>query len=137
MNMNNDFPDFIKHSISQKEISLAVAKNDQELDKFQGSLDAAGFKKAYDVSEILNSMKENSKVYYLIDEEFPKALYDLIIQYPTGQVEIFDIHSMKSTVVSPNYNKSSIILLITKESLSYFQNKGYLILENVGIAYQS
>lgn len=82
-------------------------------------------------------MKANSKIYFCIEENFPKALYDLVIQYPTGQVEIFDFHSMKSTVVSPNYDKSSIILLVTKDNLSYFQNKGYSILEHVGIAYQS
>lgn len=135
--MNSKFTDFLKHSLSQKEISLAIAKDDQELNQFQESLHDAGFKKAYDIPEILNDMKENSKVYYFIDEKFPKALYDLIIQYPTGQVEIFDVHSMKSTVVTPTYDKSAIILLVTKDTLAYFQTKGYSILQHVGIAYQS
>jgi len=135
--MNSNFTDFLKHSISQKEISLAIAKNEQELNQFQESLHHAGFKKAYEVSEILNDMKENSKVYYFIDEKFPKALYDLVIQYPTGQVEIFDVRSMKSTLVNPSYDKSAIILLCTKDNLSYFQTKGYSILEYVGIAFQS
>lgn len=135
--MNSKFTDFLKHSLSQKEISLAIAKDDQELNQFQESLHHAGFKKAYDIPEILNDMKENSKVYYFIDEKFPKALYDLVIQYPTGQVETFDVHSMKSTVVTPSYDKSAIILLVTKDTLAYFQTKGYSILEKVGIAYQS
>jgi hypothetical protein len=135
--MNSKFSDFLKHSISQKEISLAIAKDDQELNKFQESLHHAGFKKAYDAPEILNDMKENSKVYYFIDEKFPKALYDLIIQYPTGQVEIFDVRSMKSSVVTPSYSKSAIILLVTKDTLAYFQNKGYSILQHVGMAFQS
>ena len=135
--MTNDFSDFIKHTASQKEISLVIAKDDQEFRHFQETLDNAGFQKVHEVPEILKNMNENSKVYYCIEESFPKALYDLVIQYPTGQVEIFDVHSMKSTVVSPNYEKSSIILLVTKDNLSYFQSKGYSILEYVGIAYQS
>ncbi len=135
--MNSKFTDFLKHSLSQKEISLAIAKDDQELNSFQETLHQAGFKKAYDIPEILNDMKENSKVYYFIDEKFPKALYDLIIQYPTGQVETFDVRTMKSTVVTPSYSKSAIILLVTKDTLAYFQTKGYSILEKVGIAYQS
>lgn len=135
--MNSDFAKFIKHSISQKEISIAIAKDDQEQRQFQKTLDDVGFKKVHDISEIMGDIKENSKIYYCIEEKFPKALYDLVIQYPTGQVEIFDVHSMKSTVVSPNYEKSSIILVVTKDNLSYFQNKGYQILEYVGMAYQS
>lgn len=135
--MNNSFTDFLKHSVSQKEISLAIAKNDQELNQFEETLHQSGFKKAYEVAEILNGIKEDSKVYYFIDEKFPKALYDLIVQYPTGQVEIFDLRSMKSTVVTPSYTKSAIILLVTKDTLSYFQSKGQSILEYVGMAYQS
>lgn len=135
--MNSKFSDFLKHSVSQKEVSLAIAKDDQELNHFEKSLHQAGFKKAYDVSEILNDMKENSKVYYFIDEKLPKALYDLIIQYPTGQVETFDVRTMKSSVVAPTYDKSAIILLVEKHTLAYFQNKGYSILQHAGIAYQS
>lgn len=137
MNMNSDFSNFIKHSISQKEISLVIAKDDQEQRKFQETLDDAGFKKVHDIPEIMRDMKGDVKIYYCIEEKFPKALYDLIIQYPTGQVEVFDVHSMKSTVISPNYEKSSIILVVTKDNLTYFQNKGYQILEHVGMAYQS
>jgi hypothetical protein len=135
--MNSNFTDFIKHSISQKDISLVIAKDDQELGHFQQKLDNAGFKQVHEVPEILHNIHQNSKVYYCIEDKFPKSLYDLIIQYPTGQVEIFDVHSMKSTVVDPNYEKSSIILLCTKDNLSYFQSKGYQVLEHVGIAYQS
>jgi len=135
--MTNTFLNFIKHSISQKEISLVIAKDDQEQRQLQESLDDAGFKKVHEIPEIMKDMKENTRIYYCIEEKFPKALYDLVIQYPTGQVEIFDVHSMKSTVVSPNYEKSSIILLCTKDNLTYFQNKGYSILEHVGMAYQS
>lgn len=135
--MNSNFTDFIKHSQSQKEISLVIAKNDQEIRAFQHELDSAEYKKAENVQEILHSMHGGSKVYFLVEDSFPKALYDLIIQYPTGQVEIFDVHSMKSTVVNPNYEKSSIILLSTKDNLSYFQKKGYSVLEHVGMTYQS
>ena len=135
--MNKSFTDFIKHSHSQREISLAVAKDDHELRQFEHQLDEAGYKKAHDTNELLHNMHKNTQIYLLIEENFPKALYDLIIQYPTGQVEIFDVHSMKSTVISPEYEKSSIILLATKEDLSFFEQKGYSILQHVGMAFQS
>ena len=55
--MNSKFTNFLKHSLSQKEISLAIAKDDQELNSFEEALHQAGFKKTYDIPEILNDMK--------------------------------------------------------------------------------
>jgi hypothetical protein len=135
--MNKDFQNFIKHTDLQKEVSIAIAKDERELDYFKTTLSSNGFKEAHKVSEILEKISGKAKIYYSVEDEFPKSLYDLIVQYSTGQIEIFDFSSMKNHVVNPDYQKTSLVIVITKDNLSHFQKKGYPILANVGVAYQS
>lgn len=135
--MNKKFQDFIKYSDSQKEVGLVVAGDIRALDSLKTSLLTSGYKEAKRVDEILKSIKNNSKILYVIEDSLPKSLYDLIAQYPTGQVEVFDYEKMKSTIAVPEYQGSSIVVLITKENLIHFQKKGYRVLEHTGLTYQS
>jgi hypothetical protein len=66
-----------------------------------------------------------------------KELYDFILQYPTGQIEIFDKDKFQSKSISPLYRDVSIVVLTTKQTLMNMQKKGYKLLENVGITYQN
>ena len=127
---------FLKYTPSQKEVSLVIAKNEEELKEFEEILDKHHYKKAIHVSQLLLYIDSPSKLYFHINSEMPKELYDFVLQYPTGQVEIFDTRKMSSTTVTPVYNDVSIILLITKERLSQIQKGELQILSNVGLTYQ-
>jgi hypothetical protein len=59
------------------------------------------------------------------------------VQYPTGQIEIYDTFNLKSQTVVPSYKEVSVIFLITKDVLKKAQEAGFTLLEKVGITYQS
>ena len=76
-------------------------------------------------------------MYLSVDENMNKDVYDFIVQYPTGQVEIFDNTAMKSNTFSPNHTNSCVVILVLKEDLSKIQEKGWDILSLCGVTYQS
>ena len=135
--MNSKFNDFLKYTNSQKEVSLIIAKDEKELEEFVEILSLADYRQAVDTQELFKRIINPSKVYFIIRNTLHKDIYDFILQYPTGQVEIFDKERMKSETVSPVYNGVSIILLITKQALSSIQQTGQPLLENTGLTYQN
>lgn len=133
----SDFADFLKFSNSQKEVSLAIARDEEELKEIQELLETNHYRRANHASQLLLHIDAPAKIYYLISEKLPKEIYDFIIQYPTGQVEIFDSEKMKSSVVQPSYSDVSVIFLITKDNLANIRKDNFEMLNNTGITYQS
>ena len=64
-------------------------------------------------------------------------MYDFALQYPTGQIEIYDKFNLKSQTVTPSYKDVAVVFLITKDTLKKAQEAGFMLLEQVGITYQS
>lgn len=135
--MNNKLSDFLKYAHAQKEVSLIIAKDEDELTHFVELLSEAEFRQTIDTHELFKRIITPTKVYYIIRDTLPKNIYDFILQYPTGQIEVFHTEHMKSEVISPLYNNVSVVFLVTKDTLLHIQNQGFQLLENVGIAYQS
>lgn len=137
MKMANTFDDFIRFTSSQKEISLIIAKDEVELFSFVKTLEDEGFSQTLDVLDLFKYITVPSKVFFVIQENLSKDMYDFVVQYPTGQVEIYDKFNLKSQTVIPIYKDISIIFIVTKETLKKTQESGFRILEQVGITYQS
>lgn len=131
--MNKKFTDFISHIESQREISLAIANGQRELDDFVSSLEESGFRQVIDTHELFRRVVKPVKIFYLIKDPFPKPIYDFMVQYPTGQVEIFDKASMRSDIIIPVYHKVSIVFLVRKDRLLSIEKEGYSLRENTGI----
>ncbi len=129
----NSFNDFLNVASNQNEVAIAIAKNPSEIESFSRSMNKAGFKKSKDVEGLLS----NSKTYFIIDKKIDKDVYDFVVQYPTGQVEIFDKKNMKSQTLVPNYHKSTVVLIALKSNLKKLQTEGFDILSKTGPAYQS
>ena len=130
---NLTFPDFLKVASGQKESGLIIAKDRDELNDFVEVMDNKGLKRLDKISNMTNSLK----VYLNVGENIEKETYDFLVQYPTGQVEIFDKDTMLSKTFSPDYKNSSVVVLILKENLGKLKQKGWDILSIVGPAYQS
>lgn len=131
----NSLNNFLKYTLSQKEVSLVIAKNDEELVRFQEVLESNYFKKATEILTLISHIDEPQKIYFVITD-ISKDLYDFLLQYPSGQVEIFDSQKMKSTIINPIYNGVSVVFLIKKETLSQVQKGEFPMLEAVGLTYQ-
>lgn len=125
------FNDFLEIA-SGREVALAVAKDENELNEFIKSMNELGFKEADKVPDLLS----RSKSFIVAKEDMGKSIYDLAVQYPTGQVEIFNKENMQSETFSPDY-KNKAVLLIDEKILNKLSVKGLDLLSAVGPAYRS
>jgi hypothetical protein len=136
--MKNTFDDFVKLTTSQKEVSLVIAKDGDELSTFLNVLENQNFRQVVDTPDLFKYIfQPSAKVFFVIKGLIPKDIYDFVIQYPTGQVEIYDNFNLKSKLATPVYDNVSIILLITKEDLKKNNESEFLILDKIGLTYQS
>lgn len=125
--------EFLTITAGTKEIGLIIAKDASELAFLTRSLDERGFKQ----SKIVASLLDLQGCYFLLNEFVAKDAYDFAVQYPSGQVEIFDKSQMQSHSYSPNYSSLNPIFLVIKEDLHKLQAKGFDLLSVVGPAFQT
>jgi hypothetical protein len=131
--MGNNIEDFIKKVAGGREAGIAIAKDAEEAEIFSRRMREQGLQKAENVFDLLRC----PKAYFAVSEDSAKDTYDFLLQYPTGQVEIFDKASMHSEVLSPDYERSAIVILIEKNLLAKIEAKGFNLLSAAGPAYQS
>lgn len=132
------FGDFLSVALGSKEVALVIAKNKTELLSLAKAMDKQGFKRSENILEIFSAFGGKShKTYFVAYEKMDKDIYDFIVQYPTGQVEIFDKKLMKSQIFFPDYKNFAVVLLVDKDDLNKIQKKGFNLLSVTGSAYQS
>ncbi len=129
-----EYLNFVKF---QKEVGLIIANNEKELKEIEKELDSSSFIKNNNILELGDNLRSSGKNYFNIESETRKNVYDFLIQYPTGQIDIFDNKLMKSEVIAPSYTKSTVVFLVTKKYLSKIKEEGYDLLSHVGLTYQS
>lgn len=137
MNKQDSLTNFLRRTQSSKEVSLMIAKDDDEQLEFQKILEQEGFRKIDNVQQLLGSIASAAKIHLMAGDSLRKDLYDFIIQYPTSQVQIFDKQSLNSKVINPRYKNVSIVLVITKYHLEQVQKQGFDILRHTGLTYQN
>ncbi len=125
--------DFLSIVLGSKEVGLILAKDKSEFTDFMQKLEQTGFRQAQKMTDITKI----ARVYFALDEVVNKEVYDFVVQYPSGQVELFDKQLMQSTVFSPDYKNSAVVLLVYKDSLIKFKEQGFDILTVAGPAFQS
>ena len=125
--------EFLSVMIGSREVGLVIAKNEAEISSLTKAMDRSDFKRSENISDLLKS----PKTYLVADENIDKDVYDFIVQYPTGQVEIFNKKLMQSQTLSPDYKNSAIVLLVEKNNLNKIQEKGFDILGVAGPAFQA
>lgn len=128
---------FLKVASGQKEVALVIAQDETELQELQQFLKKDGFIKVDRTSELLNRMDKPGKLLFTFSGTINKHVYDFLMQYSTGQVEIFDHSKMQSQIAIPDYRLLSVVALITKQNLLELEKQGYSIRINTGVAYQT
>ena len=131
--MNSDLIKFIEYSISQKEISLIITKDKEEIKIATQILIELGYHEEINVSDMVKLVSQPSKVFITLEDDFSKDIYDFVVQYPTGQVEIYDKVNLKSQTVTPAYKDVSIIVVADEETI---KKSKFPILEKVGLTYR-
>ncbi len=130
---NSSLEEFLAVTAGSKDMGLIIAKDEGELESLARSLDGMGFKRSKQIAEL----PKLQKAYFVVNESASKDAYDFAVQYPTGQVEIFDKEQMQSQSFSPDYGSLNFVLLVAKDDLNKLQTKGFDLLSAVGPAFQS
>ena len=125
--------EFLSVMMGSREVGLVIAKNEAEISSFAKAIDRFGFERSKNVADLFKS----PKVYFVAGGNLDKEIYDFIVQYPTGQIEIFDKQLMQSQTLSPDYKNSAVVLLVDRDNLNKIQGKGFDLLSSTGPAFQS
>ena len=134
---NNKFAKFLKDTTSQQELSLIIAENDDELTQLKDTLVKNGYTFPTNILLTISDLNNQNKICFVIkDEGMAKILYDFALQYPTGQINLFDEKAMKNIVVTPDYNDKSLVLLATENQLKNLQRINFDFFAVSGIAYR-
>ncbi len=116
---------------------MVIAKDIDELKEFVQELKDADCKYLKDIWEVMDFANSEGRGCFAMDEGLEKELYDFIVQYPTGQVEIWDEAKHDFRVLNPKYEDVSLVFLITKQDLENIKKQSFEILSKVGLTYQS
>lgn len=128
---------FLSRSCSQKEPVFIIAENNKAVKEYQAIIEEAGYKQAKTIKDLMKEPKTVNNKYIIIQEgEDLKDVYDFMVQYPTGQVEIYDKKNLTTDVLNPDYKNTSFLFLVTKDTLSASRERGYDLLSQAGLTYQ-
>jgi hypothetical protein len=120
---------FLEKLTGSKEVGLFVIDNDP-LNQSEGVVIGDGFKTA-----LPKDYTGESDYLFILDAENAKKLYDFAVEYPTGQVSSMDRDGNRIWV-TPNYNKSRIVIMNERNLLVELQKHDMDFTEIYGITYQ-
>lgn len=130
---NQALNDFLAVVGGSKEVGLAIVQDEKGLEELSRTIEAQGFIRSHGAANLLTL----PRTYFVANENMAKDIYDFVVQYPTGQVEIFDTARMRTQTLSPDYQNRAIIVLVRQDNLSKLTANGFNLLAAVGPAYQS
>lgn len=122
--------DFLSRSLSQKEVSLLIARFPERTIKL---LEAEGFVNLQDPRDLALPGKR----YVWVSADNAKETYDLATQYGTGQISLYDESSHAPLWINPKYQDTAVVLVIDRDALSDIEASGLPFRAVTGIALQA
>lgn len=133
--MQAELQKFLVRINGSTEPCLIIAQDEQELVTIENEASGFGFQKTKDIAEVFNAIKNGNKIYFTLGETLESNMYNILTQYATGQVTIYD--GQKNLVASPDYINGSILILITKENLEKIEKSERSLLRIVSLTHAS
>lgn len=132
--MQAEIRKFLEMTSRSTEACLMIARDEQEFSALEQEVGDFGFQKTRNVAEIFDSIQSGNKAYFTLGNTLGNNIYNILIQYPTGQVTAYDGHN--NLVANPDYQKGSVLILITKENLKEIERGEKSLLRLVGLTWQ-
>ena len=132
--MQEETKKFLQLAASSKEVSLMVAENEKELEKLENKASEFGFQKTQNIREIFNAVKNGNKTYFIMKNELGSNIYNILAQYPTGQINAYD--GKDNLVANPDYQTGAVLILITEENLNQIEKSEKSLLKSVGLTWR-
>jgi hypothetical protein len=127
---NQELTDFLFHSLSQKAASLLITRSPE---RAIISLEAEGFVNLQNPRDL----ELPGKRYVWVSMDNAKEIYDLALQYGTGQITFYDESSNKPLWINPKYKGNAIVLVIDKAALRDIEESGFPLRAITGITLQA
>lgn len=121
----------------QKEVALIILSDSADLHQAAQTLKKSGFINAPDQSALIAALESEGQSYIFLTTKNAKAIYDLCLQYPTGQITDFDQLTMVTKWVRPNYVKSGVVILCLLETLLACEQQGLFFRSVTGLTMNS
>ncbi len=132
--MQNEIKKFLQLATFSKEASLMVAGDEKELETLENKVSKFGFQKIKNIREIFNAVKNGNKTYFILKNELENNIYNILAQYPTGQINAYD--GKNNLVANPNYQAGAILILITEENLNQIEKSNKSLLKLIGLTWR-
>lgn len=111
-----------------------IAHDEQELVVLEQAVSDFGLQKTKNVRELFDGIRTGSKIYFTLGNTLGNNIYNILTQYPTGQVTAYD--GQKNLVANPDYQRGSILILITKANLEKIEQSEKSLLRLAGLTWQ-
>jgi uncharacterized protein (UPF0333 family) len=108
-----------------------VFEKNEKISEIEDVLLENGYVKSQNMREIFNAVKNAEKTFFALGETAGKNIYNLLIQYPTGQIVLND--GVKNLVANPNYQEGNIVVLVNKKDIKKIEQDGKNILSIFGL----
>ncbi len=132
--MQKEIKKFLQLVTSAKEASLMVAENENELEELEQELSSADFRKTQNIREIFDAIRNGEKTYFILKDELGNNIYNILAQYPTGQINAYD--GKENLVANPNYQTGAVLILITEENLNQVEKSDKSLLKLAGLTWR-
>jgi hypothetical protein len=132
--MQEEIQKFLVRTKGSREACLMIAENSEMVAELEKAAVDFGFKKSKNIREIFNAIRDGEKSYFILEDALGNNLYNILAQYPTGQVNSYD--GQKNLVANPDYQNGSILILITKKNLEKIEQSEKSLFKLAGLAWQ-
>ncbi|MEK9151580.1 MAG: hypothetical protein AAB547_03025 [Patescibacteria group bacterium] len=132
--MRAEIQKFLGMTTGSTEPCLMIAHDEQELVVLEQAVSDFGLQKTKNVRELFDGIRTGSKIYFTLGNTLGNNIYNILTQYPTGQVTAYD--GQKNLVANPDYQKGSMLILITKANLKTIEQAGKSLLRLAGVTWQ-
>ncbi|MGD9577576.1 MAG: hypothetical protein AB7Y74_04945 [Syntrophorhabdus sp.] len=133
----SSFIKFLEHTLSNREVSLAIAPDNATLKELIEVALAHGLTQCKDAFEIAHKIEsQDFDLFITLDTNLPKPLYDLVVQYPMGHVQLNDPDTLAPIVVNPRWEKNAVLIIADRAAISTAESDGFNLLSKVGLCWQ-
>ena len=131
ISLQHKLDELIKYSHNETSLPLIIAHSEAQLQAIAKYLQARGLAKLQNFQQVLDELPKPGSNFLILSEPH-KNLYDVITQYPMGNIQLTKPTNLEPILIAPSYDATRI-LLITNHELDSWQQTGYDLLRTTGI----
>jgi len=115
---------------------LVIATNSKKVTELANYLESKQYKLILDPVKLFEMLDEPHQLLIDASESQFEKLYEILVQYSTGQVSWYNPKTYKMQFASPHYQDSSLVILVAEQQLAKLEQNNLRIRELCGLTYR-